>query len=71
VWLQRRICEGNCAYPAGIAKNNSSKARGLKDPHLECGCAAPAEGLTFDSQLAHDPSSRCIATTEASLVATK
>jgi hypothetical protein len=27
------------------------------------GCAAPAEGLTLDSQLARDPTSGCIATT--------
>jgi hypothetical protein len=66
-----RICEGDCAHPAGIAKSNSSKARGLEDPHLESGCAAPAEGLTLDSQLARDPSSGCIATTGTSLVATK
>jgi hypothetical protein len=55
----------------GIAKSNSSKARGSKDPHLESGCAAPAEGLTLDSQLARDTSSGCIATTGTSLVATK
>jgi hypothetical protein len=27
----------------------SSGARGLEDPHLMSGCAAPAEGLTLDS----------------------
>jgi hypothetical protein len=66
-----RICEGDCAHPVGIAKSNSSKARGLEDPYLENGCAAPTESLTLDSQLAHDPSSGCIATTGTSLVATK
>jgi hypothetical protein len=35
----------------------------LEDPHLESGCAAPAEGLTLDSQVARDPSSGYIATT--------
>jgi hypothetical protein len=35
------------------------------------GCAAPAEGLTLDSQLAHDPSSECIATTRSSLPGSK
>jgi hypothetical protein len=70
-WLRRRICEGDCAHPVGIVKSNSSKARGLEDPHLESGCAAPTEGLTLDSQLARDPSSGCIATTGTSLVATK
>jgi hypothetical protein len=49
----------------------SSEARGLEDPHLVSGCAAPAEGLTLDSQLARDPLSECIATTRTSLVATK
>jgi hypothetical protein len=29
--------------------------RGLEDLHLVSGCVAPAEGLTLDSQLAHDP----------------
>jgi hypothetical protein len=66
-----RICEGDCAHPAGIVKSNSSKARGLEDPHLESRCAAPTEGLTLDSQLARDPSSGCIAITGTSLVATK
>jgi hypothetical protein len=27
----------------------SSRARGLEDPHLVSGCAAPAEGSTLDS----------------------
>jgi hypothetical protein len=71
VWLQRMICEGDCAHPAGIAKSNSSKARDLEDSHLESGCAAPTEGLTLDSQLARDPSSGCITTTGTSLVETK
>jgi hypothetical protein len=35
------------------------------------GCAAPAEGLTLDSQLARDPSSGCIATTRSSLPGSK
>jgi hypothetical protein len=42
---------------------SSARARGLEDPHLMSGCAAPAEGLTLDSQLARDPTSVCIATT--------
>jgi hypothetical protein len=42
---------------------SSARARGLEDPHLVSGCAAPAEGLTLDSQLARDPISGCIATT--------
>jgi hypothetical protein len=63
--------EGDCAHPTRIAKSNSSKVHGLEDPHLESGCATPAEDLTLDSQLARDPSSGCIATTGTSLVATK
>jgi hypothetical protein len=41
----------------------SARARGLEDPHLVSGCVALAEGLTFDSQLARDTTSGCIATT--------
>jgi len=39
----------------------------LEDPHLVSGCAAPAEGLALDCQLARDPSSGCIATRRTSL----
>jgi hypothetical protein len=35
------------------------------------GRAAPAKGLTLDSQLARDPSSGCIATTRTSLPGSK
>jgi hypothetical protein len=42
---------------------SSARARGLEDLHLVSGCAAPAKGLTLDSQLARDPTSGCIATT--------
>jgi hypothetical protein len=49
----------------------SSGARGLEDPHLVSGCAAPAEGSTLDSWLARDPSSGCIATTRSSLPGSK
>jgi hypothetical protein len=49
----------------------SSEARGLEDPHLVSRCAALAEGLTLDSQLARDPSSGCIATTRSSLPGSK
>jgi hypothetical protein len=35
------------------------------------GCAAPAEGLTLDSQLARDPSSGCIDITRSSLAGSK
>jgi hypothetical protein len=55
------------SLPRGSSRiGYSSGARGLKDPHLVSGCAAPAEGLTLDSQLARDPSSGCIATTRTS-----
>jgi len=43
----------------------------LEDPHLVSGCAAPAEGLALDCQLARDPSSGCIATTRSSLRGSK
>jgi len=46
-------------------------ARGLEDPHLVSGCAAPAEGLALNCQLAHDPSSGCIATMRTSLPGSK
>jgi hypothetical protein len=48
-----------------------SGAHGLENPHLVSGCAAPAEGLTLDSQLAHDPSSGCIAIMRSSLPGSK
>ena len=35
------------------------------------GCAAPAEGLALNCQLARDPSSGCIATTRTSLPGSK
>jgi hypothetical protein len=44
---------------------SSARAHGLEDPHLVSECAAPAKGLTLDSQLAHDPISGCIATTKS------
>jgi hypothetical protein len=49
----------------------SSGARGLEDSHLVSRCVAPAEGLTPDSQLAHDPSSGRIAITRTSLPGSK
>jgi hypothetical protein len=42
---------------------SSARAHGLEDPHLMSGCAAPAKGLTLDSQLARAPTSGCLATT--------
>jgi hypothetical protein len=60
------------SLPRGSSRiGYSSGARGLKDPHLVSGCAAPAEGLTLDSQLARDPSSGCIATTRSNLSGSK
>jgi hypothetical protein len=49
----------------------SSGARDLEDPHLVCGCAVPAEGLTLDSLLARELTSGCIATTGSSLPGSK
>jgi hypothetical protein len=43
----------------------------LEDPHLVCGCAAPVEGSTLDSQLAREPTSGCITTTGSSLPGSK
>jgi hypothetical protein len=48
-----------------------SGARGLEDPYLVSGYAAPAEGLTLNSQLARDPSSGYIATMRSSLPESK
>jgi hypothetical protein len=67
-----KLCEGFLNLPRGSSRiGYSSGAHGLEDPHLVSECVAPTEGLTLDSQLARDPSSRCIATTRTSLVATK
>jgi len=46
-------------------------ACGLEDPHLVSGCAAPAEGLALDCQLARDPSSGCITTMRTTLSGSK
>jgi len=46
-------------------------ARGLENPHLVSGCAAPTEGLALDCQLACDPSGGCIVTTRSSLPGSK
>jgi hypothetical protein len=60
------------SLPRGSSRiGYSSGARGLEDPHLVSGCAAPIEGLTLDSQLAHDPSSGCIATMRTRLPGSK
>ena len=65
-------CEGFLSLPRGSSRiGYSSEARGLEDPHLVSGCAAPAEGSTLDSWLAHDPSSGRIATTRNSLPGSK
>jgi hypothetical protein len=65
-------CEGFLSLFRGSSRiGYSSRARGLEDPHLVSGCAARAEGLTLDSQLARDPSSGCIATTRSSLSGSK
>jgi hypothetical protein len=38
------------SLPRGSSRiGYSSGARGLEDPHLVSGCAAPAEGSTLDS----------------------
>jgi hypothetical protein len=65
-------CEGFLSLSRGSSRiGYSSGARGLKDLHLVSGCAAPAESLTLDNQLAHDPSSECIARTRSSLPGSK
>jgi hypothetical protein len=65
-------CEGFLSLLRGsLWIGYSSGTRGLEDPHLVSGCVAPTEGLTFDSQLARDPSSGCIATTRSSLPRSK
>jgi hypothetical protein len=43
-------CEGFLILSRGSSQiRYSSEARGLEDPHLVSGCAAPAEGSTLDS----------------------
>jgi hypothetical protein len=65
-------CEGFLSLPRGSSRiGYSSEARDLEDPHLVSGCAAPAESLTLDSQLARDPSSGCIAIMRTSLLRSK
>jgi hypothetical protein len=65
-------CEGFLSLPCESSRiGYSSEARGLEDPYLVSGCAAPSEGLTLDSQLARDPLSGCIARTRTSLPGSK
>jgi hypothetical protein len=65
-------CEGFLSLSRGSSRiGYSNGARGLEDLHLMSGCAAPAESLTLDSQLARDPSSGCIAITRSSLPGSK
>jgi hypothetical protein len=67
-----KCCKGFLILPHGSSRiGYSSGARGLEDPHLVCGCAAPAEGSTLDSRLAYEPTSGCIATTRSSLPGSK
>jgi hypothetical protein len=43
-------CEGFLSLPRGNSRiGYSSGARGLEDPHLVSGCAAPAEDSALDS----------------------
>jgi hypothetical protein len=64
--------EGFLSLPRGSSWiGYSSGGRGLEDPHLVSGCAAPAESSTLDSWLDRDPSSGCIATTRSSLPGSK
>jgi hypothetical protein len=67
-----KCCKGFLILPHESSQiGYSSEARGLEDPHLVCGCAAAAEGSTFDSRLAREPISGCIATTGSSLPGSK
>jgi hypothetical protein len=67
-----KCCKGFLILPRGSSQiGYSSGARGLEDPHLVCGCTAPAEGSTLDSRLAREPTSGCIATTRSSLSESK
>jgi hypothetical protein len=65
-------CERFLSLPRGSSWiGYSSGARSLEGPHLVSGCAAPAEGLTLNSQLARDPLSGCITTMKTSLLGSK
>ena len=57
------IVRGTVLTPRGSRRATLVDYLWLRGPHLESGCAAPAEGLTLECQLACDPSSGCIATT--------
>jgi hypothetical protein len=67
-----KCCKGFLILPHESSQiGYSSGARGLKNLHLVCGCAAHAEGSTLDSRLAHESTSGCIATMESSLPGSK
>jgi hypothetical protein len=66
------VCEGFLSHSHGRSQLTTLvDCLCLEDPHLVSGCVAPAKGLALDCQLAHDPSSRCIATTRTSLPRSK
>jgi len=64
---------GDCFEPHQvICEGFLSLSRGRSQlATLVSGCAAPAEGLPLDYQLARDPSSGCIATMRSSLPGSK
>ena len=66
------ICEGFLSLPRGRSQLATLvDCSWLGGSHLMSGCAAPAEGLALDCQLARDPSSGCMATTRTSLSGSK
>jgi hypothetical protein len=66
------ICEGFLSLPHGRSQLVTLVDCSWLGGSSSCvGCAAPAEGLTLECQLARDPSSGCIAITRTSLPGSK
>jgi hypothetical protein len=68
----RLICERFLSLPHGRTQLATLVDCSWLGGSPSCvGCAAPAEGLALECQLARDPSSGCIATTSTSLTGNK
>jgi hypothetical protein len=68
----RWICEGFLSLPHGRSQLATLVDCSWLGGSPSCvGRAAPAGGLALECQLAHDPLSRCIATTRTSLPESK
>jgi len=71
-WAKHAGCWGTARQARGSNRHGTLRAVPARWPSISwSGCAAPAEGLTLNCQLARDPSRGCIATTRTTLPGSK